>query len=101
MSNFTFTEEYARVEKRVDDFVWIQGQEDTDSIWRFHDRSQMPGFLQPYIVESNNPGEDRFRYRIPDDKFADRNPSFPHSYMFEHRFFFKFDFFPKYLDALF
>lgn len=45
MSNFTFIEDYTRIEERVDDFVWIQGQEDTDSIWRFHDRSQMPGFL--------------------------------------------------------
>lgn len=74
-------------EERVDDPVWKQSQEDINDIWRFHDGSRMPVFLQPYIDESNHLNEDRFWYRIPDDKFADRNPIFLHIYMVERRLF--------------
>lgn len=73
----------------VDDSVWVQSQKDVNGVWRFHDGSQMPGFLQDYIIESNYPGEDRLRYRIPTGKFLHRKPTFPHSYMCEHRFFLK------------
>lgn len=84
---FTFIKDYTTAEERVDDSVWIQGQEDLNSVWRFHDDSQMPGFLQSYMAETNTPGEDRLRYRIPVEKFLDRETTFPHSYMCEHRFF--------------
>lgn len=87
MSFLTFTADYTTAEERVDDSVWIQSQEDIDEVWRFHDGSQMPVFLQPYIDESNHLNEDRFRYRIPDNKFADRNPISLHNYMCEHRMF--------------
>lgn len=82
-----FIKDFTTADERVDDSVWIQGQKDVNGIWRFHDGSKMPSFFQYYMVESNFIGEDRLRYRIPMGKFLDRQPTFPHSYMCEYRFF--------------
>lgn len=84
-----FVEDYNTAEDVVDGSVWVQSQNDVNGVWRFHDGSQMPGFLQNYIIESNYPGEDRLRYRIPTGKLLGRKPTFSHSYMCEHRFFLK------------
>lgn len=78
-----FTENVA--DSEIND-IWIQGIKDENSVWRFHDGTNMPYFLRQYIVESELFGENNLRYKISAQQFLDREPYFHLSFVCEYRF---------------
>lgn len=69
----------------IDD-IWIQGIKDDNSVWRFHDDTNMPGFLGQYMEETRSFGENNLRYEISTNKLLDRRPSYNYSFVCEYRF---------------
>lgn len=69
----------------IDD-ICIQGIKDDNSVWRFHDGTNMPGFLGQYMEESRSFGENNLRYKISTTKLVDRKPNYDYSFVCEYRF---------------
>lgn len=69
----------------IDD-IWIQGIKDDNSVWRFHDGTNMPGFLGQYMEETRSFGENNLRYEISTNKLLDRRPSYEYSFVCEYRY---------------
>lgn len=55
-------------------------------LWRFHDGTNMPGFLGQYMEETRSFGENNLRYEISTNKLLDRRPSYESSFVCEYRY---------------